>query len=354
MGISEICAGITGPDKRAEAEAKRRWDAVAKPLGSLGRFEEAVIRIAGIQGTADVRGAPRCCLVFCADHGVVEEGVSQTDSSVTVRVARSIAEGASNVSLMAEKAETDVFAVDMGMAQPAGDARILSRRMGSGTGNIARGPAMDRHTAEAALLAGAGLVREMKQKGYRLIATGERGIGNTTASAALASALLGLPPEETTGRGAGLSDAGLARKRAAVAQALAVNRPDPDDPVDVLSKVGGFEIAGMAGAFLGGAAYGVPVVADGVISAAAALVACRICPCARAYILPSHRSRESAARQILSELDLHPVLDAGMALGEGTGAVMLFPLLDMALAVYGSSHTFQNLGMAAYVPLEGK
>ena len=354
MGISEICAGITGPDKRAEAEAKRRWDAVAKPLGSLGRFEEAVIRIAGIQGTADVRGAPRCCLVFCADHGVVEEGVSQTDSSVTARVARSIAEGASNVSLMAEKAETDVFAVDMGMAQPAGDARILSRRMGSGTGNIARGPAMDRHTAEAALLAGAGLVREMKQKGYRLIATGEMGIGNTTASAALASALLGLPPEETTGRGAGLSDAGLARKRAAVAQALAVNRPDPDDPVDVLSKVGGFEIAGMAGAFLGGAAYGIPVVADGVISAAAALVACRICPCARAYILPSHRSRESAARQILSELDLHPVLDAGMALGEGTGAVMLFPLLDMALAVYGSSHTFQNLGMAAYVPLEGK
>lgn len=354
MGISEICAGITGPDKRAEAEAKRRWDAVAKPLGSLGRFEEAVIRIAGIQGTADVRGAPRCCLVFCADHGVVEEGVSQTDSSVTARVARSIAEGASNVSLMAEKAETDVFAVDMGMAQPAGDARILSRRMGSGTGNIARGPAMERRTAEAALLAGADLVREMKQKGYRLIATGEMGIGNTTASAALASALLGLPPEETTGRGAGLSDAGLARKRAAVARALAVNRPDPDDPVDVLSKVGGFEIAGMAGAFLGGAAYGVPVVADGVISAAAALVACRICPRARAYILPSHRSRESAARQILSELDLHPVLDAGMALGEGTGAVMLFPLLDMALAVYGSSHTFQNLGMAAYVPLEGK
>ena len=354
MGISEICAGITGPDKRAEAEAKRRWDAVAKPLGSLGRFEEAVIRIAGIQGTADVRGAPRCCLVFCADHGVVEEGVSQTDSSVTARVARSIAEGASNVSLMAEKAETDVFAVDMGMAQPAGDARILSRRMGSGTGNIARGPAMDRHTAEAALLAGAGLVREMKQKGYRLIATGEMGIGNTTASAALASALLGLPPEETAGRGAGLSDAGLARKRAAVARALAVNRPDPDDPVDVLSKVGGFEIAGMAGAFLGGAAYGVPVVTDGVISAAAALVACRICPRARAYILPSHRSRESAAQQILSELDLHPVLDAGMALGEGTGAVMLFPLLDMALAVYGSSHTFQNLGMAAYVPLEDK
>ena len=226
--------------------------------------------------------------------------------------------------------------------------------MGSGTGNIARGPAMDRRTAEAALLAGADLVREIKQKGYALIATGEMGIGNTTASAALASALLGLPPEETAGRGAGLSDAGLARKRAAVAQALAVNRPDPDDPVDVLSKVGGFEIAGMAGAFLGGAAYGVPVVADGVISAAAALVACRICPRARAYILPSHRSRESAARQILSELDLHPVLDAGMALGEGTGAVMLFPLLDMALAVYGSSHSFQNLGMAAYVPLEGK
>ncbi|MBR1407512.1 MAG: nicotinate-nucleotide--dimethylbenzimidazole phosphoribosyltransferase [Clostridia bacterium] len=350
MGIEEALRYAASPDRRAQAEAAQRWAAVAKPLGSLGCFEGMITKIAGIQGTADVRVSPRCCLVFCGDHGVVEEGVTQCGSGVTARVARSIAEGTSNISLMAGAANADVFAVDMGMKEALQHPRLFSHRIAPGTANMTKGPAMTREQAQTALRCGVELVREMKARGYALAAVGEMGIGNTTACAALACALLGLTPEQAVGRGAGLSDEGLRRKRAAVAQALAVNRPDPKDPVDVLSKVGGFEIAGMAGAFIGGAMYGVPIVIDGVISAAAALIAARICPAAKDFMLPSHMSREPAAGRIFAELGLTPVLHADMALGEGTGAVMLFPLLDMALAVYAGEHTFSNLGMAAYVP----
>ena len=214
------------------------------------------------------------------------------------------------------------------------------------------GPAMTRVQAEQAIQAGIDLVGEMKARGYQIIATGEMGIGNTTASTAMACALLGCTPEELTGRGAGLSDAGLIRKREAITRALEVNQPDANDPIDVLSKVGGFEIAGMAGAFLGGMQHGVPVIIDGVISAVAALVAARICPAAVDAMLPSHMSREPAMVRIMAELGMEPILHADMALGEGTGAVALLPLLDMALRVYHGPHTFADLGMAAYTPQE--
>ena len=336
----------------AGERAQARLDHIAKPLRSLGRLEELIVQLADIQGTEDVRIAPRCALVFCGDHGVVAEGVSQSGSEVTALVARAIAEGTSNVSLMAATSATDVLAVDLGMLEDV--PGVLDRKVARGTANMARGPAMTRAQAERALAAGRALVGEMKGRGYRLIATGEMGIGNTTACAAIACALLGLSPQEAAGRGAGLSDAGLVRKRDAIARALAVNCPDPGDPVDVLAKVGGLEIAGMAGAFLGGMEYRMPVVIDGVISAVAALTATRMCPGARAYMLPSHMSREPAARRIFEELDLHPVIDADMALGEGTGAVALLPLLDMALAVYYGPHTFDRLGMDAYTPQEGQ
>lgn len=334
----------------AREMARRRWNRVAKPLHSLGLLEDMIVGIAGIQDTPDVRLDRRCALVFCADHGVVAEGVTQTGSDVTARVARSIAAGTSNINLMASAAGADVFAVDMGMRTPVPGA--LDRRIAAGTRNMAQGPAMTREQAEAALRRGAELAGEMKGRGYQIIATGEMGIGNTTAAAATACALLGLPPEDCVGRGAGLSDAGLARKREAVRRALAVNRPDPADPVDVLAKVGGFEICGMAGAFLGGREHRVPVVIDGAISAVAALAAARLCPAARDFLLPSHLSREPIARRVMEELQLRPVLHADMALGEGTGAVALLPLLDMALRVYNGGHTFGALDMAPYAPQE--
>ena len=335
----------------AGEEARYRWDHVAKPLHSLGLLEDLIVQIAAAQQTADVRIEKRCALVFCADHGVVAEGVTQTGSEVTALVARSIAEGTANVNLMASAAHADVFAVDMGMLRAV--PGTIDRRVACGTANIARGPAMTRAQAERAVQAGIDLVGEMKARSYQIAATGEMGIGNTTASAAVACALLGLSPEEAAGRGAGLSDAGLARKRAAVARALDINRPRADDPLDALAKVGGFEIAAMTGAFLGGAEHRVPIVIDGVISAAAALAAARIRPEARAFMLPSHMSREPAALRIMEELHFSPILHADMALGEGAGAVALFPLLDMALCVYRGTHTFDALGIGAYTRQEG-
>lgn len=336
----------------AQEKAQWKWDHVAKPLHSLGQLEDLIVKIAGMQETADVRIDKRCALVFCADHGVVAEGVTQSGSEVTALVARSIAEGTANINLMASVSGTDVFAVDMGML---GDAPgVIERKIARGTQNMAQGPAMTRKQAERALHAGAELVGEMKSKGYQLIATGEMGIGNTTASTAMACALLGFTPEELTGRGAGLSDAGLVRKRSAIERALQINQPDAADPIDVLARLGGFEIAGMAGAFIGGAKYRTPIVIDGVISAVAALTAARVCPEARDFMLPSHMSREPAALRIMDELELKPVIHADMALGEGTGAVALVPLLDMALRVYHGTHTFDDLGMDAYTPQEGQ
>ncbi len=331
--------------EKARTQACMRWDNVAKPLHSLGRLEDLIAQIAGIQETADVQISPRCVLVFCGDHGVVEEGVTQSGQEVTAAVAGAVIEGTANVNLMA-KGLADVFAVDMGMARDV--AGTIVRKTAYGTKNMAKGPAMTREQAEAAVCAGMELVGEMKKKGYLMAAVGEMGIGNTTASTAICCSLLHLSPEEVTGRGAGLSDAGLSRKRRAIAAALERNQPDGEDPMDVLSKVGGFEIAGMAGAFLGGMVYRMPIVMDGVISAVAALVAARLCPEAKAFMIPSHMSREPAAERILSELDLQPILHADMALGEGTGAVALFPLLDMALRVYGGVHTFEHLGIDAY------
>lgn len=334
----------------AKEQAQYRWDHVAKPLHSLGRLEELIVQIAAIQQTADVRIDKRCALVFCADHGVVAEGVAQSTSDVTALVAKAVVEGTANINLMASVAEADVFAVDMGMLTPV--EGTISRRIAAGTQNMARMPAMTRTQAEAALQTGMDLVGEMKSRGYQLIVTGEMGIGNTTASTAMACALLGCSPDELTGRGAGLSDRGLLRKRNVIAKALQIHQPDPGDPVDVLAKVGGLEIAGMAGAFLGGMHHGIPIVVDGVISAVAALTAARICPEAAEYMLPSHMSREPAMMRIMEELKLHPIVHAEMALGEGTGAVALIPMLDMALKVYHGPHTFDDLGMDAYTPQE--
>ena len=329
-------------------KARARWDSVAKPLHSLGTLEDYIVQIAGIQQTADVRLDRRCALVFCGDHGVVEEGVSQSGSEVTALVAKSIAEGTGNINLMADAANTDVFAADMGMLVPV--PGTLDLRVGAGTANMTRGPAMTREQAEQAVQRGIDLIGRMKEKGYQIAVIGEMGIGNTTASSAIASVLLGLPAEAVTGRGAGLSDAGLIRKTAAITRAIELNQPDPSDPMDVLAKLGGFELAGMTGAYLGGYLHHLPTVTDGMIPNVCALLAARLCPAAASSILPGHVSREPADRKILDALGMKPVIDAGMALGEGTGGVLLLPLLDMALRVYHGTHTFEGLGMKAYTP----
>ena len=335
-----------------QEEARRRWDRVAKPLHSLGRLEDLIVQIAGVQQTPDVRIGKRCALVFCGDHGVVRKGVSQSGSEVTALVAKSIAEGTGNINLMAEEAHADVLAVDMGMLTEV--QGTISRRIGKGTADITEGPAMPREHAEQALQAGKDLIGDLRDQGYQIAVIGEMGIGNTTAASAVAAALLDLPVRTVTGRGAGLSDAGLERKTAAIEQAIRINRPDPKDPIDVLAKLGGYEIAGMAGAFLGGHRCGIPTVTDGMIPAVSALIAARIDPRVTEVILPAVLSREPADQAVMSALGKEPVIRAQTALGEGTGGILLLPLLDMALRVYNGPHTFEKLGMAAYTPQSGE
>ena len=332
-------------------QARRRWDAIAKPLRSLGALEDLVVQIAGVQQTPDVRIDRRCALVFCGDHGVVRQGVSQSGSEVTALVAQSIVAGTGNINLMAGAAGSDVFAVDMGMLTPVPGA--IDRRIGPGTADMTEGPAMTRDQAERAVQAGMDLMGELKTRGYQIAVIGEMGIGNTTAASAITSVLLSLAPEIVTGRGAGLSDAGLIRKVAAIRRAIAVNHPDREDPIDVLSKVGGYEIAGMVGAYLGGYQHHIPTVTDGMIPNAAALLAARLCPETVSAILPGHVSREPADCRIMKELGMEPMIHADMALGEGTGGVLLLPLLDMALRVYHGPHTFAGLGMEPYTPQGG-
>jgi nicotinate-nucleotide--dimethylbenzimidazole phosphoribosyltransferase len=350
MDFTELNAGIPAENEAAREEARARWDAVAKPLGSLGMLEDAVARIAAVAGSADVRLARRAVLVLCADNGVVAEGVTQSDSSVTMLVAENLTKKRTSVCLMAATARADVIPVDMGMnAKPAFDG-MLSRRAGDGTGNFRAGPAMTAGQAVAAIESGIGLARDMKALGYDILATGEMGIGNTTTAAAVCSALLGIDPELAAGRGAGLSDAGLERKIAVIKDGLRLHAPKQHEPLSALAALGGFDIAGMAGIFIGGALYGVPVLVDGFISSVAALAAIRLCPRCGAAMLASHVSGEPAGALVLRELGLRPLICADMRLGEGTGAVAALPLLDMALAVYRGSSSFHELGMAGYTP----
>ncbi len=352
--LSELLSGISPADAAAAEACRRHWDSLAKPLQGLGKLEESVARMAGALGRVPEQGFRRAIFVFCADNGVVEEGVTQTDASVTAVVTRNLCRGTACVSLMAKCAGAEAIPVDMGIRDRFEDPNLLSRRIRTSTGNIARGPAMTQAEAEAAILAGARLAGEWKEKGYSLLAAGEMGIGNTTTAAAVCCALLGLSTREAAGRGAGLSDEGLARKREAIHRALAVNHPDPTKPLEVLASVGGLDIAGMTGLFLGGAYYGIPVVVDGLISGAAALLARRMAKDAGGYLLASHHTAEPAGQSVLHALRLSAPLDMSMCQGEGTGAAALFPLLDQALAVYYGLATFEQNGMEAYVPLGGE
>ena len=351
--MRDLLNTITPPDEVARAEARRRWNDCAKPLGSLGLLETALEDIAALTGSADIRLDRRAVLVLCADNGVVAQGVTQSPSSVTGLVAKQLAARRTSVCRMAQAARCQVVPVDVGILDFQEMPGVLSRRIGNGTGDISQGPAMTRRQAEQALHTGMELVREQQALGVDLLATGEMGIGNTTTSSAVACVLLGRPAEEMTGRGAGLSDQGLQKKTAAIRRALEVNRPDPSDPLDILQKVGGFDIAAMCGVFLGGALYRVPVLIDGLISAVAALCALRLCPAAGKAMLASHVSAGPAGGLVLEALGKQPLITAGMRLGEGTGAVAAMPLLDLALAVYRESYTFEEGGIEAYQPQGG-
>ena len=345
MNLEEALKTIEIPDERAMDMSKKRWDSIAKPLNSLGKLEDYLVKIAGITGSCDISLEKKALVVMCADNGVVEEGVTQTGQEVTALVTNNFLHRKATASQLCSMAGADIFPVDIGVAV---DTEAINRKIAYGTQNMTKGPAMTREQAVRALEVGIDMVRELKEKGYRIIATGEMGIGNTTTSSAIASVLLGESVEKVTGRGAGLSSQGLDRKIRAIKKAIELNQPDSSDAIDVLAKVGGFDIAGMAGVFLGGAVYHVPVVLDGFISAVSALIASRICPTARAYMLASHVSREPAGQLVLDALGFDAPLHCDMCLGEGTGAVVLFPILDMALGIYGGMSTFHDIQLEEY------
>lgn len=339
---------IPAYDSGTAERSRDRWNAIAKPLGSLGLLEQAVIRIAGLTGDDDYHIDRRAVYVLCADNGVVRQGVTQTGSEVTAVVARNLTVGDTSVCRMAMVANADVIPVDMGMLEDLKLEKLLNHRIAPGTGDISQGPAMSREQALAAIDTGIRLVEQAKNSGCRLLCAGEMGIGNTTTSAAMASVLLGCDPSEVTGRGAGLSTSGLEKKVRVIRQAIALNRPDPADPVDILAKLGGFDIAGMAGIYIGGRIHRIPVILDGLISCVAALTAVRLCPDSLQALIASHVSAEPAGQLLLEKLGLAPLVTAGMFLGEGSGAVSVLPLLDMAYAVYRGMPTFRQTNLEPY------
>ena len=347
--LKTLLSGITPPDEAARAAAHAHWAGLAKPLGGLGALETLLEDAAALTGSAALDVSRRAVLVLCSDNGVVAQGVSQTDQSVTRAVAENLAARRTSVCQMARTAHCDVVPVDMGMA---GDPvpGVADCRIAAGTADFTQGPAMTRAQAVEAVGRGIRLVQEQKAAGVQLLATGEMGIGNTTTSSAVAAVLLGQPVERMTGRGAGLSDEGLARKVDAICRGILRNKPDPTDPLDVLAKLGGFDLAGLCGVFLGGALEGVPVVMDGFISGVAALCAVRLCPAAAKAVFASHCSSEPAARLVLDALGKAPLLTAGLHLGEGTGAVASLPLWDMALAVSDHCYSFAEGGITPYTP----
>ncbi|MDO4601237.1 MAG: nicotinate-nucleotide--dimethylbenzimidazole phosphoribosyltransferase [Eubacteriales bacterium] len=350
MTLEEAKRQIRPLDTQAMEAAVAHWNSIAKPLHSLGKLEDFVVQLAGITGTPNVKIEKRALVAMCADNGVVEEGVTQSGQEVTAIVAENFLKAETTACIMAKKCGADVYPVDVGMAS---DTKVRTDlKVAHGTKNMAKMPAMTREEAVKAIEAGICMVEELQKEGYQILATGEMGIGNTTTSSAVASVLMEEPVETMTGRGAGLSSEGLVRKIQVIKDAITLHKPDKNDAIDVLAKVGGFDIAGMAGVFLGGAALKIPVIMDGFISCVAALVAVSICPEASGYILASHVSKEPAARLILEHLQKEAVIHGDMCLGEGTGAIALLPLLDLGISVYHSMSTFEEIHVEQYEELK--
>ena len=344
--LTKLRSLLTLPDPGAEVETRRRLDQLTKPPGSLGRLEELVVRLATITGICPPTLRDPVIFTLAADHGVVAQGVSAYPQIVTAQMVENFLRGGAAVNVLARHASARVVVADLGVAAPLPPhPGLRDLRVGPGTADMTRGPAMTRAQAVQAIEAGIGLVEAERAVGADLVGTGEMGIGNTTAASALVAALTGATPESVTGPGTGVDAAGRRRKVEAIRRALELNAPDPADPLDTLAKVGGFEIAGLVGVILAGAAYRRPVVLDGFIAGVAALVAVRLEPVARGALLAAHRSAEPGHVRVLDALGLDPYLDLGMRLGEGTGAALCISLARAGLSILSDMATFKSAGV---------
>ncbi len=338
---------IVPPDAAMAEKARDRLRHQARPAGSLGALEPVGARLAGIFKTLDVRLDRRVIVTCAGDHGVCAEGVSRFPSEVTAQMVHNFVAGGASINVLARHAGASVVVADLGVdADFPPDLPIFHKKVRRGTRNLAAGPALTREEAVAGIEAGIEIVDALvDQEPLHLLGTGDMGIGNTTPSAAIIAAFSGLPVAEVTGRGTGIDDAELAHKIEVIERGLAVNRPDPSDPVDVLAKVGGLEIGGLAGLVIGAAAHGVPVICDGLISTAGAVIACELAPVARDYLFASHCSVEAGHRAMLERLDRRPLLDLGLRLGEGTGAALALWLLSAATRILCEIKTFEEVAI---------
>lgn len=345
--VSQTLKRIEPLDKKAMERAQARQSVLTKPRGSLGRLEEISVRIAGIKGEIIPGFQNKAIIVMAADHGVVEEKVTLYPQEVTKQMVYNFLRGGAAINVLARFVGARVVVVDMGVVggfEP--NPSLICKMIDFGTKNITKGPAMSRQQAIDSIKAGIAVVKDEIAKGLDIVATGDMGIGNTTPSAAITAAITGQPVAAVTGRGEGLNDEQLAHKIEVVQRALDINKPDPNDPIEVLSKVGGFEIGGLAGVIIGAAAHRIPVVIDGFISGAAALIATRLAPGAKDYLVAGHLSAESGHRIQLEYLGLAPLLNLNMRLGEGTGAALGMAIVEAAVKTLAEMATFQEAGVS--------
>ena len=348
---AEAIERIRPADAAAMRRAEARHLTLTEPPGSLGRLEEVSIQLAGILGTERPAIRGKAVIVAAADHGVVARGVTGYPQDVTAQMVMNFLDGGAAISVMCRKMGVRQVIVDAGVVSDLPshpDLRVL--KIGRGTGDISRGPAMSHQQADQCIQSGVDLAVETVESGVDLIPTGDMGIGNTTASSAITAAVTGSLPEETTGQGTGRTPGELRHKIRVVREALELNAPDPSDGLDLLSKIGGFEIGVLAGVVLGAAMMRRPVVLDGFISGAAALVANVLCPYARDYMIASHVSAERGHRSLLHWLELSPLLDLSMRLGEGTGAALALPIVEVAAACLSEMATFSEAGVSDREP----
>ena len=345
--LQSIIAKIEGLDEAAMAAAKARQDMLTKPAGSLGRLEELSIQLAGISGQEIPVIKDKVIITMAGDHGVVEEGVSAFPQEVTPQMVFNFLYGGAAINVLAKHVGARITIVDMGVAaEMEAHPLLVDKKVARGTANMTKGPAMTRQQAEEAILAGVEVVEAEIAKGLDIVGTGDMGIGNTTPSAAIAAALTGIEPAKLAGRGTGVDDEGLKRKIDAIERALELNKPDPKDGLDILIKVGGFEIAGLVGVILGAAANRKPVMVDGFISTAAAMIAVTIAPEVRAYLISAHRSQEYGHSQMVDWLGLKPLVDLDFRLGEGTGAALGITFAEAACKILAEMATFAEAGVS--------
>lgn len=337
---TEVNESIAPLDAAAMELARARQDRLTKPQGSLGVLEDISIRLAGIYGRATPEITGKAVIVMAGDHGVVAEGVSAFPQAVTEQMVYNFAAGGAAINVLAAHAGAKVYVVDVGVAAPIDKDGVLSRKVRAGTGNMAEGPAMSSDECERAIRVGMEVADKAIDAGANILATGDMGIGNTTASSAIVSVISGRAIADVLGRGTGVDDDGLKRKLAAIEKAISINKPDAASPLDVLAKVGGLEIAGICGVILRAAQRRVPVVIDGFISGAGALVAARLAPESVNYMIASHVSVEPGHRIVLQEIGLQPMLHMNMRLGEGSGAVLALGLIEAATKVLAEMATF--------------